>query len=197
MNENPGRELKNALRKEILQARSHLSRDEREAKNSAICARLVEMPEFDRAKLVMAYMDFRDEAGTACIIAECFKRRKRVALPVVTGKNGTAFGLQVFETVPGTGLLKSSFGISEPDPGTAVRVDEAEIDLVIVPGVAFDLLKYRIGYGAGYYDRFLAKLRPDCVTVGIAYDLQIVDRIPAEAHDIPVDKVVTEHRVII
>lgn len=197
MNANPDRESKNTLRKEILQTRSCIPKNEREDKNRAICAKLLEMPEFSRAGLVLAYMDFRDETGTADIIAKCFKRGKRVALPVVTGTIGAAFELQAFETSSGAGLLRNSYGIFEPDPNTACRVDEAEIDLVIVPGVVFDLMKYRIGYGAGYYDRFLTKLSTDCVTVGIAYDLQIVDRIPAENHDIPMDKVITESHVIL
>ena len=197
MSLNPDGELKKTIRKEILQVRSCLSGNERDDKNRAICAKLIEMPEFSRAGLVMAYMDFRDEPGTADIISECFKRGKRVALPVVTGKGGAGFELQAFETVSGAVLLRNSYGIFEPDPNTACRVDEAEIDLVIVPGVVFDLMKYRIGYGAGYYDRFLKKLGMGCFTVGIAYDLQIVDWIPAENHDIPMNKVITESHVIL
>lgn len=196
MNADPERKLKGTLRKDMLRGRSCLSREEREVKNSAICARLLETPEFIRAGLIMAYMDFRDETGTADIIAECFKQGKRVALPVVTGKGEVASELQAFETSPGAVLLRNHYGIYEPDPKTAYRVDESDIDLVIVPGVVFDLLKYRIGYGAGFYDRFLTRLRTDCITVGIAYDLQIVDRIPVEKHDIPMDKVITERKII-
>jgi 5-formyltetrahydrofolate cyclo-ligase len=197
MNANGSRELKDVLRKEILAARARLSKEERDEKDRILCAKLFELPEFNRAGLVMAYMDFRGEPGTKEILEECFKREKRVALPVVAGTEGTARGLQAFEPGPGGGLLKNRYGISEPDPGRANRADEADIDLVIVPGVAFDLMKYRIGYGAGYYDRFLTGLRPDCVTVGLAYELQIVDRIPAEKHDIPLSMVLTEHRTII
>lgn len=196
MSTDSDRELKNLLRKEILETRSCLSKEERNRKNSDICSKLLEMPEFIRAGTVMAYMEFRDEAGTEGIIAECYKRGKRVVLPVVSCTDG-ARELQVYEIGPGAGFRRNRYGISEPDPKTAKRMEETGIDLVLVPGVVFDLMKHRIGYGAGYYDRFLTRLKSGCATVGIAYELQIVKRIPAENHDIPLNMVITEQRVII
>lgn len=193
MNDDIDIQLKNMLRKEMLQARSHLPGNKRDVNNRAICEKLIETPEFKRAGLVMAYMDFRGEVGTADIIAECLNRGKRVALPVV---NAGAAELQAFETLKEAPLLRNSYGILEPDPDTACRIDEKEIDFLIVPGVVFDMRKHRIGYGAGYYDRFLTKLGIDCVTVGIAYDIQIVDKIPCEKHDIPMDMVITERKII-
>lgn len=190
------RELKNALRKKILEERSRLSEKERDGRDAAICAKLFELPEFIEAELVMAYMDFRGEAGTADIIAGCFKRGKRVALPVMSAQDGDGYKLDAFETTPGGVLLRNRYGISEPGPDTAKRVAEADIGLVVVPGVAFDMKGYRLGYGAGFYDRFLTGLRPGCRTAGIAYDLQMADAIPAEGHDIPMDIIITESRVI-
>jgi 5-formyltetrahydrofolate cyclo-ligase len=70
------------------------------------------------------------------------------------------------------------------------------MDLAVVPGVAFDLERRRIGYGAGYYDRFLPRLRQDCLAVGVAYSLQLVENIQAGEHDIPMDAVITEDRIL-
>lgn len=188
------RVFKKRLRKETLAVRSRLSEEERYKKSRAISARLFETPEFDRAGFVMAYMDFRGEAGTSEIIAECFKRGKKVALPVVTDcENGV---LSAFEACSGQAFVRNGYGICEPDPDFSNRVLEEKIDLVVVPGVVFDLLKYRIGYGAGYYDRFLPKLRHDCLSVGIAYDFQVVDSLPSDAYDIPLDMIITERRLI-
>lgn len=197
MNVQPSGELKGRLRKEILEARARLSQQERDEKSRTICARLLDMPAFERAGTVMAYMDFRYEAGTAGILSECYKRGKRVALPVITNRDGNGRTLQAYEAGPGGGLLRNRYGICEPDPDRSERIGETELDLIIVPGVVFDRARHRIGYGAGYYDRFLARVGPACRTAGIAFDLQVVDRVPAEKHDIPLDMVITEYRVIV
>jgi 5-formyltetrahydrofolate cyclo-ligase len=87
-------------------------------------------------------------------------------------------------------------GIIEPDSTVLKLLDPSEIDLAVIPGVAFDQGKNRIGYGAGYYDRFLHKLRADCLKVSVAFDLQLVDIIPAGRYDVPVDMVITEELLI-
>lgn len=89
----------------------------------------------------------------------------------------------------------SRFGIEEPPPDSPEVAPEA-LDLVIVPALAFDECGYRLGYGGGYYDRFLPRLRPDCVTVGLMLDALVVTALPAEPHDVPVQIVVTETRTI-
>jgi 5-formyltetrahydrofolate cyclo-ligase len=93
-------------------------------------------------------------------------------------------------------MLTGYMGIAEPDASILHRVDPLEIDMVVVPGVAFDMARNRIGYGGGYYDRFLCTLRPDCLKVAVAFELQVFDSIPAASYDIPVDIIVTEERII-
>jgi 5-formyltetrahydrofolate cyclo-ligase len=88
------------------------------------------------------------------------------------------------------------FGILEPRKESARIFNPEEIDLVIVPGVAFDEHRNRIGFGAGFYDRFLESVRPSCAKIGIAFEFQIYDEVPVEEHDIPLDLVITEKRTI-
>ena len=90
---------------------------------------------------------------------------------------------------------RSKFGVDEP-PADSPEVDPETLDLVVVPALAFDERGYRLGYGGGYYDRFLPRLRPDCVTVGVTLDALVVPALPVEPHDVPVQIIVTESRTI-
>lgn len=189
---------KREIRERILEQRNKLTPEEVSAASKVICSRIAAHPRFEEAKLVMCYMDFRNEVMTLPLIQECLLRGKRVALPRVGKRNDQAWELSIHEIVdlardcrPGT------FGIPEPVESLTAPVDEKTIDFVVVPGVAFDLHKHRIGYGAGFYDRFLRRVRPDCFKAAAAFDLQVVDKLPAEEHDIPVDAIVTETRWIL
>ncbi len=93
-------------------------------------------------------------------------------------------------------LQVARFGLLEPKPETLRPVDPQELDLVIVPGVAFDREGFRIGFGAGYYDRFLPKLRKDSVLISLVYDFQLMPKVPREPHDIAVHWIITEKELI-
>ncbi|HDH96432.1 MAG TPA: 5-formyltetrahydrofolate cyclo-ligase [Proteobacteria bacterium] len=93
-------------------------------------------------------------------------------------------------------LAPGAFGIPEPRGAELPEVDEDEIELVVTPGAAFDMLGYRLGYGGGFYDRLFAQIRPDCLKVGIAFSFQLVDSVPHEPTDVPVDIVVTDQHII-
>jgi len=123
---------------------------------------------------------------------------KLVAIPKVekSGPSGQRMLEAYVMEESGKGLIKGFMGIPEPDASVLKRLDPVEIDLVVVPGIAFDYARCRIGYGAGYYDRFLPRLRPDCPKVGLAYEMQVVEKIPASCHDIRMDLVITERRII-
>jgi 5-formyltetrahydrofolate cyclo-ligase len=115
-----------------------------------------------------------------------------VALPRIIGpRHMEAFAV----THPTADLIPGFYGIPEPRKGLA-PVDPAVIDVVIVPGSAFDRAGGRIGYGGGFYDGFLRRLRPDAQRIGIGFEAQLVERVPREAHDLCVDLVVTEARTI-
>ncbi|MDE2808071.1 MAG: 5-formyltetrahydrofolate cyclo-ligase, partial [Gemmatimonadota bacterium] len=141
------------------------------------------------AKLVHTYVSSKEnEVDTRTLICTCLAQGKRVAVPVVMpGTKTLAHAL-----IDGLDqLIVGPWGLAQPDPATATWLPaEARIDLVVVPGLAFDRRGHRIGWGSGYYDRFLAQVQT--VKIGLCYDELVLDRIPGEPHDVPVDMVVAE-----
>lgn len=161
-------------------------------KSSIIRQKIINSEVYAKAGLVMCYMDFRNEVKTGGIIRDCLSAGKRVALPLVIDRGGGRQLVPYEIADPENDLIRGSYGILEPCPGLTVAADFKEIDLAIIPGVAFDFQRDRLGYGAGYYDFFLRKLRPDCTKIGIAFDIQMVNKIPAEMHDVKMDAIITE-----
>ncbi len=180
------------LRERILSLRNQLSADEREAKGLRIAKRLEELWEFKQAKTVLAYASFKSEVPTGMIIRKMLEQGKRVLLPVVEGKERRILPIEVRgmeDLVPGYA------GIPEPRNATQPFPQE-EIELVLVPGVAFDLDGHRLGYGLGFYDRFLAGLKASLPKIGLAYEIQVLERLPAKDHDLPLTAIITEERII-
>ncbi len=183
--------MKDGIRKAVLSARNALSVEERRMKSSAIAERFLELEAFRSARAIMAYASFGSEVETKEIIDACFVAGKEVALPIVDRR-----GLLVGRIWESTELSPNAFGIPEPPREKSNLLDAKTIDLIIVPGVAFDRLGRRIGYGGGYYDRFLGSVRPDAAKIALAFEIQIVDRVPVGERDSPVDVIVTESEVI-
>lgn len=188
-------ETKESIRARIIEQRKLLSIQEVNEKSSAITKRLCSLVQYANAGVVMAYMSFRNEVATDAFINRCSRDGKRVIIPKVQQIPAPALLLYEIKD-PGQDVVKGFMGIPEPDASRLERVDPSEIDMVVIPGVAFDKCKNRLGYGAGYYDRFLPTLRPDSLKVGIAYEMQITDSVFAEEYDIPMDMVITEERII-
>lgn len=152
---------------------------------------LLSLPELRVARVVMAYAASPEELDPAPVIEALHGLGKAVALPRVESPG--VLGVHLF--AHGDELEGGAFGIRQPY-AHAPRLPFESIDAVIVPGVAFDSLGRRVGYGGGYYDRLLPQLRPDCLRIGIAYDEQLAEELPAEDHDERVHVVVTPTRVI-
>lgn len=194
------KEKKRELRYEILKKRDNLSRKQVESKSEKIEKGLFALPDFQRAKTVMFYVSFRSEVETDRMIKKTLSMGKRVVLPAVDGERMVLAEVKNFEKE----LTEGRFGIREPKKEFRRRVDTKQIDLVVVPGVVFDRWGGRIGYGRGYYDRFLrSKSMPSRrgrwrqgSLVGLAFDLQIARKIPLGENDVRVDKIITESRVI-
>lgn len=140
---------------------------------------------FNSAKGIGAYFAFGSEVRTDLILGEAKKLGKLVALPSIEGDK-----IVFYEMSAAKYLVKGRFGIMEPLPYGKVT----ELDLIIVPGIAFDSTGYRLGYGKGYYDRFL--LEHQTFSVGLAYSFQLVERLPHGRQDMKLDVVATEGRVI-
>ncbi|WP_245574381.1 5-formyltetrahydrofolate cyclo-ligase [Desulfovirgula thermocuniculi] len=185
---------KSELRREVLKARSRLSPLEVAQKSELITRRVLSLGEFRRARTIMAYVDFRNEVKTGELIRASMAMGKRVAVPLTDLQHKRLIP-SLLQDFPGD-LAPGAWGILEPRPGSLRPLEPEELDLVIVPGVAFDEKGNRLGYGGGFYDRFLPQTRPGTVWLALAFELQICPEISPGPHDCPVHLIVTEERVI-
>ncbi len=182
---------KRILREEMNRKRNALTKGEAESKSEAIMRNLAKLAEYKKAKAVMFYASKGNEVGTEMPIRKSLGEGRLVLLPITNAEKGE---LEISEIKDyDSDLKKGAYGIMEPKQKTAVAEDE--IDAVIVPGIAFDMEGHRLGYGLGYYDKLLHRLA-NAAKIGLAYDFQVVDNLPRESHDQPMDIVVTESRVI-
>jgi len=150
---------------------------------------VVRLAAFRRAKTVCCYVSLPYEVQTWQLIDVMLKRGKRVVVPVTDRSRKR---LRLSELCdPLTELAPGAFGVWEPRPAVRRPITAKALDLVLVPGVAFDGTGHRLGHGHGYFDRFLARLPNTVPTVGLAYRFQLLDRLPASPHDHAVQTVVT------
>lgn len=189
-------ECKKEIRKKVLELRNRLLEEEVSEKSKIITERIIKLKEYLESKNIMVYMDFSNEVSTKFLVEKCFDMGKNVFLPKVSRRLQRGY-LEVYEVTDiENQLSKGTYGILEPKRELCKKVDGEIIDMVVVPGVAFDENKNRIGFGAGYYDAFLKNTRKECHKVGIAFEIQICQHIPKEEHDVPLDMIVTEKRII-
>jgi len=181
---------KTEIRRRILERRRTLPAEDMERRSAAIQSRLLELEEYRRTRTVHCYVSVKGEVDTRRLIERMLRSRKRVVVPIVDPERRT---LRHSEIASLDELTKGSFGLLEPAPEDIRSVRLAEIDLVIVPGVAFDARGDRIGFGGGFYDHFLMEMHVP--KIGLAYEFQILERVPVSPHDIKMDKIVTEYRV--
>ncbi|MGI6094360.1 MAG: 5-formyltetrahydrofolate cyclo-ligase [Lachnospiraceae bacterium] len=180
-------ETKQDIRKKIFAKRRETTPEEVTAMSHIICETVCSLPEFQQASCIYAYADYNKEASTKELIEKAWEMGKRVAVPKTHGHHMTYYYLETFDQ-----LQPGNFHVPEPVTG---EVAEEEDALLIVPGVAFDPNRHRVGYGAGFYDRYLS-VHTKHPTVAIAFEFQIVPEAPAEETDIFPTKVITEKRTI-
>ena len=183
---------KRSLRTQLLEQRRHLNHDVRIAADREAQLKLLSLNEFGQAAVVALYAPIHNEIGTGMIMESCFAAHKVVLLPTVSGRH------LFFRRVSGADQLrKGPFGIAEPVPDAPLYGIE-RIDLMVVPGVGFDVSGHRIGYGKGYYDCFLhqgGNAMP--FLVGLCHDFQLTHGgVVHESHDILMDIIVSEKRVV-
>ncbi|MBL8519753.1 MAG: 5-formyltetrahydrofolate cyclo-ligase [Betaproteobacteria bacterium] len=179
---------KTALRQQVLAARDRLGADARRQAVSRILPQLVALPAYRGARTVAAYMGFGSEIDTGPFIETVLSDAKVLVLPRV---DAARRALSLHQVAARDRLVAGPWGIREPAADwPEARMDE--IDFILVPGVAFDRRGQRIGYGAGYYDRLLAGRQPHTDCVAIAFDCQVVARVPTEPHDQRIDRLITE-----
>jgi len=185
---------KKDIRKMISDKRDSLTPDEINSKSYAIYETLTNEQVFLSAGWIMAYIDARNEVRTRAIIQRAWDTSKRVAVPLCERQSHNMIASEITSF---DDLCEGSYSIGEPKKECVRYVDARLLDIIIVPAIAYDKRGYRIGYGGGYYDRFLSSLKDHAITIGIAFDMQIVDEIPVEPFDVPVDMVITESGIIV
>ena len=190
-------EEKSRIREEISRKRNAMTDAEAESKSTAIIKNLAKLAEYKKARAVMFYAAKGNEVQTRKLVEAALKEGKTVLLPI-TNTSKKEIEPAVIENYD-SDLKKGAFGIMEPDPFSEKvqsknESDDAKIDVVIVPGVAFDLEGHMLGYGHGFYDKLLRRL--NAARIGLAYDFQIVKKLPRESHDEKMDIIVTESRTI-
>lgn len=186
------KEEKKVLRNEILEIRDSLNNNEKELMDNKIFNELINTDLYKRSINIFIYISFSNEINTRNIIEKAFKDKKNVFIPKVykDDKLMKAIKLNSIDE-----LKKNSMGILEPIDDSNY-IEKENIDLIVVPGVVFDKECNRIGYGGGYYDRYLKDIKSKKNKIALAYDLQIVDKIESEVHDIKVDYIITNTRAL-
>ena len=180
---------KGQLRTNLLRRLKQQKEDDRRRRSEAIWRKVSRLTAFRRAKLVCCYVALPYEVQTWRMIEDMLSRGKRVVVPVTQPRTKR---LRLSEVrVPADELAPGAFGVWEPRPSARRPVRAQELDLVLVPGIAFDRRGDRIGHGHGYFDRFLARLPRTIPTVGLAFRFQLFDRLPTAAHDHAVQAVLT------
>ena len=186
--------MRDILRQEMLKRRLAMTVDEVSKRSEVIITGLLTSNDFEIAQVIMAYMSFRNEVSTDAIIAQAIKTGKRVAVPMVDREQRQLIPSELINFP--ADLIKGTWGIREPKQSCLRPLDPCLIDLVLVPGVVFDQTGSRLGYGFGFYDRFLVSLRTGVKRVALAYSFQLVEKLTTEEHDCPVDLIVTETKLI-
>lgn len=179
---------KQSLRKDMLQRLKSQKEETRQRKNSLIAEKLFQLQEFQNARTVMFYVSLDYEVGTREMIARALEIGKTVLVPVIScSREMIASRVMDMEQE----LEKGPYGIPQPGDSWIRPIAKDKIDLVVVPGLAFDCEGRRLGRGKGYYDSFLKDIPSQIPLLGLAYDFQVVENLPVLPHDIPVTKLVT------
>ncbi len=180
-------ESKTEIRKKNLQKRKNLTSEQNKLLSKKIVDNFLATLTYQKSDQILSYISFNNEVQTELIIKESLKKMKKVGAPKIVGNEILAFEINHLGD-----LNIGKYSILEPTTTKPFYVTENTI--IIIPGVAFDKNGTRLGFGKGFYDRFLSD-QPG-IKIALAYDFQIVKKIPKDKHDIPMDMIITEHGTI-
>jgi 5-formyltetrahydrofolate cyclo-ligase len=184
-------------RKQEIREQAHANRKaqpDKEELSRAICAQFASLPEYAAAKTVMFYVDVRTEVRTREYLPTALSHYKRIVVPYCVDGELELFLLESMDELA-VGMYKILEPKAELRNLPAKRIDVKELDLIMVPGVAFDRSGARMGHGFGYYDKLLEHARPDAPLVALAFECQLFPEIPTAPHDIFMDKIITEKAI--
>jgi len=184
---------KEELREHILDIRNRYDESKLSSMSQAINNKLNHLSEFKEALNVSTYVSKSKEVGTIDFIMKALRNGKNVLIPIVEkGKKDLRFS----QLLGMEELEEGSFGVLEPKENFRRFISGSEVDIAIIPGVVWSIEGHRIGYGKGYYDRYLSSLDKNIPTVGLSYDFQLKSKVPVRKHDIGVQIIVTESKII-
>ncbi|MBU5313916.1 5-formyltetrahydrofolate cyclo-ligase [Tissierella carlieri] len=184
---------KKILREKVLQKRADLSPKSIIEYSDIIAEKLYKMDSYKEAKTIMSFISFDSEVNTHEIIKRSISHNKSIVVPITIPKTKE---LKVSEVLDFSELELGYYNILTPKKEYIRFIDPSTIDLILVPGVVFARNGYRVGYGGGYYDRFLSKFEKKVDKIGLAFDLQVTNEVPTDSFDIPVDLIITEKEII-
>ena len=185
--------MKKNIREEILALRNAMSIEEVVSKSEEIKNRLISTPMYAEANHIFTFLSFNKEVMTKPIVDDCIKKGKQVYVPLC---NMSIKEVVLCKFEGWDKLQPSKMGILEPVRESIRIADRSVLDLAVVPGAVFDRNGNRIGYGAGFYDKFFSSLKKNIIKIAICYSFQVVDSITPDEHDVPMDYIVTEKEII-
>ncbi len=180
---------KSKIRETVLNQLKIQPLSERSRKNEKILNQISQLNSFQKSKVIMFYVAMNEEVDTVPLLKKVLQENRTVTVPFVDKKNSSLLSVQILD--PQKDLAPGSYGILEPKEHLIKPFDLKRLDLVLVPGIAFDRKGRRLGRGKGYYDRFLKSLPPHVETIGLAYDFQLMETIPVNDLDIAVSRVIS------
>ena len=184
--------MKHRLRVKIKQVLSNIPAGQADEQSRRACHRLTQMPEFQNASTIMLYMPIQNEADCMPMADQAWKDGKTVLIPKINHPHRTMAAVRY--NSPGTAMRQDQYGIREPIEAQVQPVEN--IDLIVIPALACDRSGNRLGRGGGFYDRFLAQPAMKAITCSLVFDQQLLDNVPVETNDWPIDIVVTDKTVL-
>ncbi|WP_047152423.1 5-formyltetrahydrofolate cyclo-ligase [Aneurinibacillus tyrosinisolvens] len=187
-------EQKKQIRKQILAMRGAAELEERAKWSRTVAEKLLSLPEIQEARLLFSFLSFGDEVNLDVFINACYQEGKKIYVPKtdVAQKVMTPYRFEGWDS-----LKKGVYGIREPLAGQAEQWNGEKFDVILVPGVAFTPVGERLGYGGGFYDRFLGGIEQLPPLFAPCFDMQVVSSLPVEKHDQKVNRIITEKEVYI
>jgi len=183
---------KKVLRRKILAERKNINIVKKEEMDKKILDKFYESEYYRNSKKIFIYISYDSEINTKGIIYKALEDNKKIYVPRTDFKTRR---MDAVEIISLDNLIESEYGILEPSIKEPF-IDPNELDLIVVPGVAFDSQGSRMGYGAGFYDIYFKKINKDIIKLALAYEFQTLEKVPMNELDIPVDCIITENEVI-
>ena len=181
--------MKKEIRKMVIGLRDLQSVEVKSKYDSIIFSRVLDNKDITGAKTIFIFISFKSEGETIYLIERLLNRGHTVCVPRLEGKDMKAIEISSLDN-----LEETKYAL---EPKTGKEVEIRDIDVILVPGIAFDRKGNRIGYGGGYYDKFMKEIRKDCKKIALAYELQILDTIPVDKWDVKIDSLITEKDIYI